>query len=164
MPMRFTRKQKTALEKWDKSMQVQLGNTAALIIKQRVQNDSLGSDGNRLAKYTEITKAKKPKAYGDGTYSYSHGRVRDKGGKSGGVRVSGGREVNRVTLSLTGKMFQQFRCVSSESSRFIARIRPTGGSRAYAWYTNQQRPWMGFSDKDLKLLQDAFDDLWGALQ
>tara|TARA_R100001510_G_scaffold57417_1_gene65400 strand:+ start:3499 stop:3969 length:471 start_codon:yes stop_codon:yes gene_type:complete len=156
MPYRRVKHKKSTIKKWSKRHMVALANQSALIVIQRTQTEGLGLDDKKLPKY-------KGKGRKLGAYSYSHGKLRRDGGKYNGARIGGGLPTNRITLSVTGQMFRQFRYIRASGRRFSARVGPTGNSKKYAKHTSALRPWIGFSKKDGQKVVNAFRAIWRSL-
>lgn len=156
MPYKRKRKNKGILSKWRKPDMDFLATQAAVAVIQRVSTKGLGSDDKPLKKHRSFGKGK---SYQGGAYSQSHGRLRDKGGKYGRIKIGGNLPVNRVTLSVTGRMLQQFRVIRTSIRRFSASVGATGGSKKYAKHVNALRPWIKLSDNDKRIVTNVFRTL-----
>ena len=138
---------------------IALAKQSALIVIQRTQVDGHGINDQPLKSYKR-TGGRGKKL---GAYSYLHGKLRRDGGKYRGTGIGGGLPINRITLSVTGQMFRQFRYIRASSRRFVARIGPTGNSKKYAAHTSALRPWIGFSKKDGRKVLNVFRAIWRSL-
>lgn len=156
MPYRRVKHKKSTIKKWSKRHMIAFANQSALIVIQRTQTEGLGVDDKKLPQY-------KGRGKRLGSYSLSHGRLRRDGGKYRGAKIGGGLPINRITLSVTGQMFRQFRYIRSSGRRFYAQIGPTGNSKKYARFTSDLRPWIGFSNKDRQKVLNSFRAIWRSL-
>lgn len=159
MPYRRVKHKKPTIKKWNKSKMIAFAGQSALIVIQRTQVDGQGLDDKTLPTYKQ-SGGKGPSL---GAYSAGHGKLRRDGGSYNRSRIGGGLPINRITLSVTGQMFRQFRYIRGTGRRFSARIGPTGNSAKYAAFTSERRPWIGFSRKDSKKVLNAFRAIWRAL-
>jgi hypothetical protein len=160
MPYRRVKHKDSALKKWGKKQMLQLASQSALIVIQRTQVDGKGVDDRPLPTYVQQG-GKSQNAFG--AYSKGHGRLRKFGGKYGRIRIGGGLPVNRITLSVTGRMFQQFRVIGSSVRKYIAQFGPTGASSKYAKHTHSRRPWIGFSKSDRSKVLNVFRAIWRSM-
>lgn len=160
MPYRSVKHKKSALKKWGRKQMYELASQSALIVIQRTQVDGKGLDDKPLPTY--VDQGGDPKnAFG--AYSKSHGRLRRFGGRYNGIKVGGGLQVNRITLSVTGRMFQGFRVIGSSVRKYLARVGPTGASAKYAKHTSSRRPWIGFSGGDRQKVLRVFRNIWRSM-
>ena len=160
MPYRRVKHKNSALKKWGKKQMLQLATQSALIVIQRTQVEGKGLDDKPLPSYVQQGGDAKNSF---GAYSKSHGRLRKFGGKYGKIKIGGGLETNRVTLSVTGRMYQGFRVIGSSVRRYLARVGPTGASAKYAKHTSRRRPWIGFSGQDRQKVLRAFRIIWRSM-
>lgn len=159
MPYRRIKHKRSTIKKWGKSKMIAFAGQCALIVIQRTQTDQKGLDDGRLKSYKENG----GKGQSLGAYSQAHGRLRKNGGRYNGANIGGGLPIRRVTLSVTGQMFRQFRYMRGTGRRFSAKIGATGNSAKYAKHTSALRPWIGFSPKDRQKVINAFRAVWRAL-
>ena len=90
-------------------------------------------------------------------------------GKKGAIALGGykrfrqkiGRETSKVTLTLSGAMFVGFNYVvrkAANSVRIVFGVKPADNAKAF--FTNQQRRWLGLSNSEArqiaKLIEDKF--------
>ena len=161
MPYKRKKKKHALLRRWQRQHMQQLAEQAAVAVIARV-NRGEGSDDKPLERHSSLSS--KP-SYKSGAYSKSHGRLRDLGGKyRKNVKIGGKLPVNRVTLSVTGRMLQQFRLIKSSVRRYSANIGPTGASRKYAPHVDALRPWMKLSDKDKDAVVKVFRTIWRGMK
>ena len=159
MPYSRTIHNKSRLQKWSRRQMIALATQSALIVIQRTQVDGHGLNDQPLKTYKRLG----GKGKNLGAYSFSHGKLRKNGGKYRGVNIGGGLPINRITLSVTGQMFRQFRYIRASGRKFSAMVGPTGNSKKYAVHTSALRPWIGFSKKDGRKVVNAFRAIWRSL-
>ena len=159
MPYTSIKISESSITAWSRKKMFELGTQCALIIIQRAQHG--GDAGHGLDDRPHKTyKQSGGKGKSLGAYSASHGKIRSEGGKYNRIKIGGGLPINRVTLSVIGQMFRQFRALNTSAKKFSITLKPTGGSAKYAGHVNNRRPWIGFSPKDQDKIRNVFRAIW----